>query len=858
MVDTDTTDAVAITLALFNEATMTSDAAAVVTALFYPAKRQSRTFLDLSTQDPLYSVSFKANGTDVDSISLFSSVNGEIIYVDSYGAVSGLTITSDGVAARIADLTSPPNGILDDVRERLTTGIQSRTFMNADQDPTLSMTINEADEVSGISKFNIAGGDIEYVDSHVMVDTDTTDAAAITLALFDEATMLSDAAAVVTGLFDPAKRQSRTFLDLSTQDPLYSVSFKANGTDVDSISLFSSVNGEIIYVDSYGAVSGLTITSDGVAARIADLTSPPNGILDDVRERLTTGIQSRTFLNADQDPTLSMTVNEAGEVSGISKFNITGGDIEYVDSHVMVDTDTADAVAITLALFDEATMTSDAAAVVTALFYPAKRQSRTFLDLSTQDPLYSVSFKTNGTDVDSISLFSSVNGEIIYVDSYGAVPGLTITSDGVAARIADLTSPPNGILDDVRERLTTSIQSRTFMNADQDPTLSMTVNEAGEVSGISKFNIAGGDIEYVDSHVMVDTDTADAVAITLALFDEAAMLSDAAAVVTALFDPAKRQSRTFLDLSTQDPLYSVSFKTNGTDVDSISLFSSVNGEIIYVDSYGAVPCLTITSDGVAARIADLTSPPNGILDDVRERLTTSIQSRTFLNADQDPTLSMTVNEAGEVSGISKFNIVGGDIEYVDSHVMVDTDTTDAVAITLALFDEAAMLSDAVAVVTALFDPAKRQSRTFLDLSTQDPLYSVSFKTNGTDVDSISLFSSVNGEIIYVDSYGAVPGLTITSDGVAARIADLTSPPNGILDDVRERLTTSIQSRTFLNADQDPTLSMTINEAGEVSGISKFNIVGGDIEYVDSHVMVDTDTTDAVAITLALFDEAAML
>src|SRR3989338_3538954 len=489
MVDTDTTDAVAITLALFNEATMTSDAAAVVTALFYPAKRQSRTFLDLSTQDPLYSVSFKANGTDVDSISLFSSVNGEIIYVDSYGAVSGLTITSDGVAARIADLTSPPKGNLDDVRERLTTSIQSRTFLNADQDPTLSMTINEAGEVSGISKFNIAGGDIEYVDSHVMVDTDTTDAVAITLALFNEATMLSDAAAVVTGLFDPAKRQSRTFLDLSTQDPLYSVSFKANGTDVDSISLFSSVNGEIIYVDSYGAVPGLTITSDGVAARIADLTSPPNGILDDVRERLTTSIQSRTFLNPDQHPTLSMTVNEAGEVSGISKFNIGGGDIEYVDSHVMVDTDTADAVAITLALFDEATMLSDAAAVVTALFDPAKRQSRTFL------------------------------------------------------------------------------------NADQDPTLSMTSNEAGEVSGISKFNIVGGDIEYVDSHVMVDTDTADAVAITLALFDEAAMLSDAAAVVTALFDPAKRQSRTFLDLSTQDPLYSVSFKTNGTDVDSISLFS---------------------------------------------------------------------------------------------------------------------------------------------------------------------------------------------------------------------------------------------------------------------------------------------
>ena len=52
---------------------------------------------------------------------------------------------------------------------------ESRTFLDDDGNPTLSITIDKNDKVSGISKFSVdsATGNILYVDSHKMIDQDT-------------------------------------------------------------------------------------------------------------------------------------------------------------------------------------------------------------------------------------------------------------------------------------------------------------------------------------------------------------------------------------------------------------------------------------------------------------------------------------------------------------------------------------------------------------------------------------------------------------------------------------------------------------------------------------------------------------
>src|SRR3989344_1038281 len=107
------------------------------------------------------------------------------------------------------------------------------------------------------------------------------------------------------------------------------------------------------------------------------------------------------------------------------------------------------------------------------------------------------------------------------------------------------------------------------------------------------------------------------------------------------------------------------------------------------------------------------------------------QSRTFLDKDQNPTLSLTIDKEGNVSGVSKFKVdtATENILWVDYQEMIDQDPA-TIATDLKAFDALAMNDKDAATVSALYEADKYQSRTFLDKD-QNPTLSLTIDKEGS-------------------------------------------------------------------------------------------------------------------------------
>src|SRR3989338_7187844 len=127
-------------------------------------------------------------------------------------------------------------------------------------------------------------------------------------------------------------------------------------------------------------------------------------------------------------------------------------------------------------------------------------------------------------------------------------------------------------------------------------------------------------------------------------------------------------------------------------------------------------------------------------------------SRTFLDANGNPELSVSINRDGDISGISRFEVdlETGDILWIDSFRMLDQDTgVDGVQ--LAAWDTF-LAKDSSDDFVDLYDSSRPTTRTFLDVN-GNPELSVSINRDG-DISGISRFEVdlETGDILWIDSF----------------------------------------------------------------------------------------------------------
>ncbi|MDD5217541.1 MAG: hypothetical protein PHS88_05480, partial [Candidatus Omnitrophica bacterium] len=299
-----------------------------------------------------------------------------------------------------------------------------------------------------------------------------------------------------------------------------------------------------------------------------------------------------------------------------------------------------------------------------------------------------------------------------------------------------------------------SQKSRVYYNdLGTRPVYSVSMDDQGKSSSLSEFNYddtGDGDLRWIDQWDIAG----DANYFPLP--------ADGSSVIKPS-DPKKFESTVYFDEAGIRSEFSVSYSyedgAQGT-VQKISQYSIFyygddRNMIAYTDSYK----LTGDSDIRWSAIQLKLDPDNSSMNTIRKVITQILNddvsndlmsSRTFLDEDGRPLLSIEVNQDGQVSGVSTYTV---DLEtekilWVDSLKLNDSDNAtpgfqnfDFNASTMNTADDVS--------VTQLYASNQCTSRTYLN-SDGDPVLSVSIDENDK-VSGISEFHLTNGKIDWVDS-----------------------------------------------------------------------------------------------------------
>ena len=772
---------------------------------------------------------------------------------DSYFAVAGADINAAAIQAKIDEF---PADAIDTIREAMEAiladapfddDITGRTFLDEQQSPLLAIAVNAAGEISGFSTFaQKPDGTLAYVNSHRLVDQNTSAPGLQKIlwsALADN--LKNEDADFGAGQYElslDTGLASRTYLDVDG-NPEVSVSINSD-YEVSGISTFKvSPRGEIIFVNSHRLLDQDTST-EGLQRERWDLLSFASkdeaaDMIPYYNANLDTGVSGRTYL-FEGNPKLSVAVNTLNEISGISTFAVDErGDISYVNSHRLVDQDSTTAglqrVSWADALFQKDTDLDGKFEIS----LDTGLTGRTFLENG--DPKLSVAINSNN----EISGFSSFNldefGVIQYVNSHRLVdqdtsaPGLQRTgwSDAAYQTATSLDTKYQGNLD-------TGLSGRTYLK-DGNPSLSVAINSLNQTAGFSTFKVNDdGDILYVNSHRVVDQDTSTS-GLQRAVWTSSAYEEDTD--LSGLYENSLDTGltgRTYL--SSGDPVLSVAINSVN-EVSGISSFAiDESGDIVYVNSHRLVDQDTSVEGLQRTGWADaLYSSETSLASLYEASLDTGISGRTYLE-NGDPSLSVAINNANEIAGFSTFEInENGDIQYVNSHRVVDQDTS-AAGLQRAGWTSAAYQSSAS--LSGKYETDLNfglTGRTYL--VNGDPALSVSINS-AQEISGISTFQvNGSGDIEFVNSHRltdqdtSAPGLQRAGwdSTLYLQYTDLAGK-------YQADLASGLTGRTFLK-NGDPVLSVAINSLNEISGVSSFALASsGDIDYVNSHRLIDQDST----------------
>src|SRR3990167_1591163 len=288
---------------------------------------------------------------------------------------------------------------------------------------------------------------------------------------------------------------------------------------------------------------------------------------------------SRTFLDANGNPELSVSINRDGDISGISRFEVDleTGDILWIDSFRMLDQDTGvDGVQLADWAVTDWT-TRDESADFALLYDSSRPTSRTFLDAN-GNPELSVSINRDG-DISGISRFEVdlETGDILWIDSFRMLDQVEddpLDPTTLGVQLADWAVTDWTTRDESADFAllydSSRPTSRTFLDANGNPELSVSINRVGDISGISRFEVdlETGDILWIDSFRMLDQDTG---VDSVQLADWAVTdwtTREESADFALLYDSSRPTSRTFLDAN-GNPELSVSINRD-RDISGIS------------------------------------------------------------------------------------------------------------------------------------------------------------------------------------------------------------------------------------------------------------------------------------------------
>src|SRR3989338_7976608 len=271
---------------------------------------------------------------------------------------------------------------------------------------------------------------------------------------------------------------------------------------------------------------------------------------------------SRTFLDVNGNPELSVSINRDGDISGISRFEVDleTGDILWIDSFRMLDQvedDPLDPTTLGVQLADWAVTdwtTRDEYADFALLYDSSRPTSRTFLDAN-GNPELSVSINRVG-DISGISRFEVdlETGDILWIDSFRMLDQVEddpLDPTTLGVQLADWAVTDWTTRDESADFAllydSSRPTSRTFLDANGNPELSVSINRVGDISGISRFEVdlETGDILWIDSFRMLDQDTG-VDGVQLAAWDTF-LAKDSSDDFVDLYDSSRPTSRTFLD-----------------------------------------------------------------------------------------------------------------------------------------------------------------------------------------------------------------------------------------------------------------------------------------------------------------------
>jgi hypothetical protein len=629
-----------------------------------------------------------------------------------------------------------------------------------------SVTFNQAEKASSLSHFNYddpIDGDLFSIDQYNVFE----------LSGFDPAPENASDISVPSGS-EIVRWQSTVYFEESGSKTEFSVNYAYDVSSVQSISSYSvfnyaSVDSDVVLsTDSYVVEGSGDVSRSIVQAKIDASESDSIETIRQALESILSDVasddfhQTRTYLNKDQAPLLSVTLNEDKEIVSVSKFYLAADTneiimidaFEAINAHVFVNQSFQD-------ILDLEVVTSPA----NPLYDETRPSTRTYLE--NNNPRLSIELSDGAPQlIQSINVFKlDADGEIIWVDAFDVLNEVPFTDQDLGSILSlELNSgsstPTTALYHETRPA------TRTYMT-NGNPTMSITLNDSipQEIVGVSRFNLKGNEVVSVDAfHILNSIPFSEQ---TLA---DIRALDSNASPVTALYNSMLIESRTYLEGGNPAMSITLSMPLNDGDPQFITAVSQFNlGEdfvIKSIDSYSVLNEIEFYGQNlVDIRKSDKQLSANPPLYD-----SAFVSTRTFIDVEGRPQFSLSMNKKlpQEIVSVSQF-ILNTDkkLIYIDSYDAIDD----------VVFTKAMEVADVIAYeqsnVTSgdvLFDETIIANRTFIDIDSGRALGSLSGKG-----DALSVFSyDVDENLIYIDQYEVEP----VTPPYAGVIIAMPSTPTG--------------------------------------------------------------------------------
>ncbi|MDP3921737.1 MAG: hypothetical protein Q8R76_13140, partial [Candidatus Omnitrophota bacterium] len=371
-------------------------------------------------------------------------------------------------------------------------------------------------------------------------------------------------------------------------------------------------------------------------------------------------------------------------------------------------------------------------------------------------------------------------------------------------------------------------RNRTYFDADGNrAAYSVQINAAGRPVRLNVFTYddgGDGDLRQIDEYDIVGD-------------SNFATLPVSESVVVIPTDPTKLKSTVYFHENGERTEFSVTYRYVGITryIDDYTIFSYAQDErtLIYTDGYDVQGASDITWALVQNEITT-----NAAVDTIREALVALlagatddfIGSRSFVNEDQEPVLSLSISRLGEVEEVSSFQVnpATRELAWVDTHML--TDQVVGPGIDLASFNPLVMISPAA--VSGLYNAGLYRSRTFIEDG--DPAMSLGINA-AQDVTVVSTFKvdPLTSRTLWIDNHKMIDQNTAAGFQYMpfdpASTGTMTSRSQLEVSGIYEL--TTYDSRTFVDADGVARGSLS----GDGRSLSKFNYDANlDLESIDQY------------------------